>query len=329
MVSPSLMPTSGLLQALGILDTPAEARFDRVTRLASRLFAVPAALIVMVDEERQWIKSMSGPAAAELARNNMLFSLHVDADAILQIADVSTDARFSGQRMAHSLLKFYVACPIHSREGHRLGILCLLDYVPRTLDAASLECLRDLAAVVESELGVLELASHDALTGIPNKRGFLLLAQQNLALCARQGHAGSLVLLELTGLQSINDTYGRIEGDLALLVLADQLKKAFRGSDSFARISADQFAVFLANATKQQAETVFARFTYALQQYNLEACRDYQLAYASVIVEFSPQKNLILEQLLGQAESELHQLKNSTPGWPGPGQPKSQALHGI
>jgi len=108
-----------------------------------------------------------------------------------------------------------------------------------------------------------------------------------------------------------------------------QLKKAFRGSDSFARISADQFAVFLANATKQQAETVFARFTCALQQYNLEACRDYQLAYVSVIVEFSPQKNLILEQLLGQAESELHQLKNSTPGWPGPGQPTSQALHGL
>ncbi len=298
------------LHAIGILDTPAEESFDRLTRLATRLFAVPAALIVLVDAQRHWIKSAAGPTAMELAGDRQLFYHSILQDEILQIADVSADIRFSAHQSALSPLRFFAACPLRSREGYRLGVLCLLDRVPRTLKAADLGALCDLGAIVESEFSTLELASHDGLTGIPNKRGFMLLAQQNLAFCARQGCAGSLVLLELTALKSINDTHGRTEGDLALLVFADQLKKAFRGSDSFARLGAGQFAVFLANVTKEQASVVFARFAAALQHYNRDAARDYQLAYTKVIVEFSPERDTTLEQLLTQAEAELHLLRN-------------------
>ena len=52
----------GALRAAGLLDTPPEERFDRVTRLAQRLFRVPIALISLVDEDRQWFKSHQGLA---------------------------------------------------------------------------------------------------------------------------------------------------------------------------------------------------------------------------------------------------------------------------
>ena len=51
------------LRELGVLDTPPEERFDRVTRLARRLFSVPIALVSLVDSERQWFKSIQGLAA--------------------------------------------------------------------------------------------------------------------------------------------------------------------------------------------------------------------------------------------------------------------------
>ncbi len=51
------------LRSLNILDTPAEERFDRLTRLAKRMFGVPIALVSLVDEDRQWFKSCVGLSA--------------------------------------------------------------------------------------------------------------------------------------------------------------------------------------------------------------------------------------------------------------------------
>jgi hypothetical protein len=59
----------GTLRSLNILDTSAEERFDRLTRLAKRLFGVPIALISLVDADRQWFKSCQGLSATETPRD--------------------------------------------------------------------------------------------------------------------------------------------------------------------------------------------------------------------------------------------------------------------
>ena len=56
------------LHCLGLLDSPAEERFDRITRLTQRLFGVPIALISLVDRDRQWFKSRQGLAAEQTSR---------------------------------------------------------------------------------------------------------------------------------------------------------------------------------------------------------------------------------------------------------------------
>ncbi|HTR00261.1 MAG TPA: sensor domain-containing diguanylate cyclase [Candidatus Acidoferrum sp.] len=294
------------LHALGLLDTPAEEKFDRITRLATRLFAVQAAVIVLADEQRLWVKSACGPFAAELTRDLGLLQYSMARQSPHQIADVPNGVRFAAGRMAY----FYAAAPLHSREGHRLGLLCLADPYVRNMDANDLAALRDLAALIEEQLCTLELASLDALTGISNRRGFALLAQQNLSYCARQGFAGTLVLTDVAGLKAINDNHGRAEGDLILLMLADRLKKAFRGSDSYARVAPDQFAVFLVNINKAQARCVIERFAASVQHSQREAGRDYPLVCNSVFVEFAPEREVSLEMLMAQAEAELHLLKN-------------------
>ena len=67
------------LYGLGILDTPPEERFDRITRLAAAMFNVPVALITLIDKERQWIKSSAGVDVTETSRDEA-FCSHVVAD---------------------------------------------------------------------------------------------------------------------------------------------------------------------------------------------------------------------------------------------------------
>ena len=78
-----------------MLDTPAEERFDRVTRLATRLFGVPIALVSLVDEHRQWFKSRQGLEAAETGRD-ISFCGHAILDRdVLVVPDAAADQRFA------------------------------------------------------------------------------------------------------------------------------------------------------------------------------------------------------------------------------------------
>src|SRR5580765_6164251 len=82
------------LQALNILDTPHEERFDRITRLATRLFAVPIAVVTLVDVNRQWFKSCVGLDNDETPRR-MSFCAHaILRDDVLVIPDTLDDERF-------------------------------------------------------------------------------------------------------------------------------------------------------------------------------------------------------------------------------------------
>jgi diguanylate cyclase (GGDEF)-like protein/PAS domain S-box-containing protein len=146
-------PRLAALHALGVLDTPPEQRFDRFTRLAAKSFGVPIALISLVDERRQWFKSRCGLAAAETPRS-MAFCAHaVAARAMLVVEDASRDPRFADSPLVTDEpgIRFYAGQPVFS-EGEVVGTLCIIDRMPRSFDEADMQCLRDLADLVEVEL---------------------------------------------------------------------------------------------------------------------------------------------------------------------------------
>ena len=141
------------LRKLGLLDTPPEERFDRLTRLARRVFDVPMALVSLVDAERQWFKSRAGVAIGETPREAAFCAYAIHSDDVFVVPDAKLDARFAdsplvtgGQR-----IRFYAGHPV--RIGpHRIGTLCLGDHRPRDLTDADRRTLEDLAALVEKEL---------------------------------------------------------------------------------------------------------------------------------------------------------------------------------
>ncbi|MEP0914517.1 PAS domain S-box protein [Leptolyngbya sp. GB1-A1] len=138
-----------------ILDTPPEAAFDRITRLAARLFDMPIALISLLDESRAWFKSCVGFGANEVSRDATLCSFAVLTDEPLIIPDARLDDRFACNPFVQSEpgVRFYVGAPLLSHDGFNLGTLCLLDSQPRDPFTAEQQAtLVDLAAMVVDEL---------------------------------------------------------------------------------------------------------------------------------------------------------------------------------
>lgn len=138
----------------GILDTPPEGAFERVTALAARVFDVPISIVSIVDTDRIWFKSHHGVDVEEVERAPGLC-----ASAILQDnAWVVTDAAVDPRTLANPLvagglgLRFYLGVPLATPEGYNLGTLCVIDKKPRPVSEADIATLTDLAGMVVDEL---------------------------------------------------------------------------------------------------------------------------------------------------------------------------------
>lgn len=299
------------LRSLNVLDTPEEERFDRLTRMARRMFRVPVALVSLVDENRQWFKSNDGLAVCETPRDISFCGHAIHADDIFLISDALQDPRFADNPLVtgEPHVRFYAGCPLHTADGHKIGTLCILDSVPREFDHEDRIALHDLASVVEDELTAFQTATTDDLTRISNRRGFLLLAQYSLNFCARQQQPATLAFIDLDKFKPINDRFGHAEGDRALVAFSDTMRCSFRSTDLFARLGGDEFVVLLSGARKADAEQVIRKFADAVQAYNEEAGRGYALKFSAGLVEFEPSAHRNIEALLAEGDAQMYAIK--------------------
>ncbi|MFT5370110.1 MAG: two-component system sensor histidine kinase/response regulator [Candidatus Latescibacterota bacterium] len=144
---------------LSVLDTSPEERFDRITRIATRVFGVPIALVSLVDSDRQWFKSCQGLDVSETPRDISFCGHAIHFDDPLVIGNALLDARFADNPLVTGgpQIRFYAGHPLKAKNGHRVGTLCIIDSKPHTLTDEDRKNLADLAAVVESELNTVEL----------------------------------------------------------------------------------------------------------------------------------------------------------------------------
>ncbi|MBD1543097.1 GAF domain-containing protein, partial [Arthrobacter sp. IA7] len=145
-----------------ILDTPPDGAFDRLTALAARLFSVPVAIVSIVDHDRIWFKSHHGLDVQQISRDPGLCASAILQDDLWVVENAPEDPRaLLNPLVAGEFgLKFYAGAPLKTRNGYNLGTLCILDFEPRTMTDSDSANLRDLAAVVMTDLELrLEAAS--------------------------------------------------------------------------------------------------------------------------------------------------------------------------
>ena len=147
-----------VLLDLNILDTAPDERFDRITRMAARLFGVPIAMVTLVDAERQWFKSRIGLPFAETSRAISFCAHTILQDGAMVVEDALEDDRFADNLfVTEQGARFYAGYPLAAPDGSRIGTVCILDRSPRRLDQDQRALLRDLAGMVANEIAAGEL----------------------------------------------------------------------------------------------------------------------------------------------------------------------------
>jgi diguanylate cyclase (GGDEF)-like protein len=299
------------LKTLQILDTTHEERFDRVTRMAKRIFGVSISLVSLIDQDRQWFKSKQGFEATEMPRDISFCGHAINQDGLFIVPNASKDERFFDNPLVTSApnIRFYAGYPLKIRGGLNIGTLCLLDEAPREMDEEDQLLFKDLGAIIEQEIRSIQLATLDALTLISNRRGFLNLVDYGFKVCQRNKISMSFLLFDLNKFKAINDQYGHHEGDFVLAKFAQLMIETFRNSDVIGRLGGDEFVAMMTESDEENANTILARFEVAIEEENATMNKPYKIEYSVGLVHFQHNTEKTPEEMIQAADAAMYKNK--------------------
>ncbi|MHB1251161.1 MAG: GGDEF domain-containing protein [Acidimicrobiales bacterium] len=297
--------------SLGDLGTRPEERFDRVTRLAQRLFSVPIAAVSLIDEDNVWFLSRQGLELEMTPRRFSFCNETILGHTVLHVPDSKDDLRFSYGPMvkASPHVRFYAGYPIRGPLGTNLGTLCIMSDEPRDLSASEGDSLRDLAEIIEQEIASHHLESMDILTGLSNRHGFEMLATKALAASRRRNMPVTLLYVGLDDFKVTDDPLFSDSGDQTLRDFARLLEHEFRESDIVARLGASEFAVLLGDA--DNSDIASQRLLRRIRERNELFADSIEITAYVGASFFDPRSEDTFESLLNRADVAMNELRFS------------------
>ncbi len=172
--------------------------------------------------------------------------------------------------------------------------------------ALLLEANRELARLLQ------DVRSGDELTGLYNRRGFMVLAERQLKLARRSGRGMLLFFIDVNGLKQINDSFGHSEGDRSLKSTAQALERTFRDSDVIARLGGDEFAALAIEASGHSEDTIRARLSEYLGTISAKESRC-AISLSVGWARFDPRSRASIGELLVQADQAMYEQKRRRP----------------
>jgi diguanylate cyclase (GGDEF)-like protein/PAS domain S-box-containing protein len=166
----------------------------------------------------------------------------------------------------------------------------------------------DITARKKAEEELQALLLVDELTGLWNRRAFITLSEQALKQAIRMERDVLMIFIDVDHLKQINDTWGHLAGDRALIDTARVLRDSVREADIIARLGGDEFVALMAVDSDQTAELVCERIKARVVSHNVETPREHTLSL-SVGATRSKAEGMMLADLLAQADTALYEQK--------------------
>jgi diguanylate cyclase (GGDEF)-like protein/PAS domain S-box-containing protein len=170
---------------------------------------------------------------------------------------------------------------------------------------------RDITDRKRMEDEIIGLSLTDELTSLNNRRGFNLLAEQEMKLAKRIKRDMLLFFSDVDKLKVINDSLGHAQGDAALKEVADILKETFREGDIIARIGGDEFVILALDASMESAEILTDRIQATLKRRNQQGDQIYQLSISIGIARYDSEAPCTISELIAQADGLMYHQKQT------------------
>ncbi len=300
------------LRRYEVLDTPSEGAFDKITNLVRAVLGVPMSAVSLIDTDRQWLKSHPGIDGSETGRDVAFCDYTIRGREPMVVVDASMDARFRDNPLVRGdpNIASYAGVPLETPDGYNIGSLCAIDTCPRQFDAAQIEILKGLAALVVEQLELRRIAERDHLTGALSRRALVAELDKSIALHARHGRPAALILVDIDHFKSINDNHGHPVGDLTIRAVADCFARMKRPADAFGRIGGEEFALLLPETAECEAVKAAERYRSALAEISINNDPPFGIT-ASLGVSALSDARAISEAWLAHADTALYAAKRS------------------
>ncbi|WP_239805150.1 GAF domain-containing protein [Croceicoccus hydrothermalis] len=194
-----------------VLDTGAEDAFDEIAFIASQLCDAPVALISLVEADRQWFKARIGFEACETPISQSVCRHGMHSDRMLVIEDLTKDARTAQNPLvtADPHIRFYAGAPLITPGGTIIGMLCVIDTVPRP-GGLSREQQRMLTGLARQVVNNLELRREVA--DAERETAIMRRTVERMRLAEEAGHVGAFEVDLTTGIVETTREFRRIYG---------------------------------------------------------------------------------------------------------------------
>ena len=239
-----------------------------------------------------------------------------DADVLL--LDIGQDQR-QARSVVHAVVSAAPRVPVlilSESENESLALESLQQGAQDFLTKGKLDrpmLIRSLRFAIERhrlQKALQTLSLLDDLTGLQNRRGFLALAEQHLRMIQRRG-AALLVYVDVDDLKSINDTYGHLVGNRALVATANILRACFRQSDTLARLGGDEFCILMTDACKESPLHVRKRLQQRVDFTNALSTFGFRLSLSVGIADVPAVLQQPLDELLRLADMQMYEQKRN------------------
>lgn len=316
------------VKATHLLDTPLEERFERITRSVCTLLDVPIAIFNLLDDKRQYYKSVQGldntnaPLKAAFCTHTLL-----ERDMLL-VPDAAKDERFHDNPFVTGELLnvgFYAGCPIRTQNGMPVGTLCAIDTKPRDMTPDQLAELRDLAATIENELKISQtnaqknlIQQHesrtidefvDPVTRLWNREGILKILESEFVDAETRKVPLAVLMAQIDDGKSVKIIFGRDLLESIYRAAAKKLLQAFRIEDSIGYYGENKFLIIVPNLPggREELAKMIGQINTLMAEdvFIANLAKKYPVKLVFGLAIFNPKKHKTAATLMAEAEKYL------------------------